>query len=281
MIDLQKDIKIKKTSGELQIFDSQKLCNSIKKAGTTTKVADSICEMVEQKIKPGVTSSNIFREALRHLVKEDLDIAVRYSLKRGINSLGPAGFLFEQYIEAIFRAHGYKTRRNVIMKGKGASHEIDVIAEKAGQTFLIEAKYRNEEGIKTHIDELMYAEARVRDINNYSSSKKINKIFLPWLVTNTRFTDTAIKYAKAYNLHLTGWSYPVKKSLQDLITEKKIYPVTVIPSMTKSALEEIAKRGLILAQDLLPYSVEDLALEFNINPYKAQVIFEEVQELVK
>jgi Holliday junction resolvase-like predicted endonuclease len=274
-------MEILKSNGNSEVFDPKKLCNSIKKAGAPSKVADSICEMVSQKVKPGITSSNIFRESLRHLVKEDLDIAVRYSLKRGINTLGPAGFLFEQYIEAILRAYGYKTRRNVMMKGKGVVHEVDVVAEKNEQTFLVEAKYRNEEGARTHIDEMMYAESRVRDINNLPQNKQKNKQYFPWLITNTKFTDTVIKYAKAYNLDVTGWSYPKGKSLEDLITDKKIYPVTVIPSITKEALEEIAKRGMILAQDLLPYSAEDLALEFNINPYKAKAIFKEVQELMK
>jgi len=274
-------MEIVKSDGVVEVFDPKKLCDSIKRAGAPAKVADSICQMVSQKVKPGATSSNIFRDSLRHLVKEDLDIAVKYSLKRGINSLGPAGFLFEQYVEAVLRAYGYKTRRNIMMKGKGVIHEIDVVAEKNNQTFLVEAKYRNEEGLRTHIDEVMYAESRVRDINNYDLNKKKNKQFIPWLITNTKFTETSVRYAKAYNLDLTGWTYPKGKSLEDLIIEKKIYPVTVIPSITKAALEEIAKRGMILAQDLLPYSVEDLALEFNINPYKAKAIFGEVQELMK
>ncbi len=274
-------MEIVKSDGVVEVFDPKKLCDSIKRAGAPAKVADSICQMVSQKVKPGATSSNIFRDSLRHLVKEDLDIAVKYSLKRGINSLGPAGFLFEQYVEAVLRAYGYKTRRNIMMKGKGVIHEIDVVAEKNNQTFLVEAKYRNEEGLRTHIDEVMYAESRVRDINSYDLNKKKNKQFIPWLRTNTKFTETSVRYAKAYNLDLTGWTYPKGKSLEDLIIEKKIYPVTVIPSITKAALEEIAKRGMFLAQDLLPYSVEDLALEFNINPYKAKAIFGEVQELMK
>ena len=274
-------MEIVKSDGVVEVFDPKKLCDSIKRAGAPAKVADSICQMVSQKVKPGATSSNIFRDSLRHLVKEDLDIAVKYSLKRGINSLGPAGFLFEQYVEAVLRAYGYKTRRNIMMKGKGVIHEIDVVAEKNNQTFLVEAKYRNEEGLRTHIDEVMYAESRVRDINNYDLNKKKNKQFIPWLITNTKFTETSVKYAKAYNLDLTGWTYPKGKSLEELIIDKKIYPVTVIPSITKAALEEIAKRGMILAQDLLPYSAEDLALEFNINPYKAKAIFGEVQELLK
>jgi len=274
-------MEIIKSDGEPEGFNEKKLCDSILNAGAPEAVAKSICHTVSRKIKPGITSSNIFRDALRQLVKEDLDIAVRYSLRRGINSLGPAGFLFEQYVEAVLRAHGYKTRRNIMMKGKGVIHEIDVVAEKGGKTFLIEAKYRNEEGLRTHINEVMYAEARVRDINNNEQNKKKNKQYIPWLVTNTKFTETAVKYAKVYNLDLTGWTYPKGKTLEDLIVEKKIYPVTVIPSMTKAALQEISKRGLILAQDLLPYSPQDLALEFNINPYKAKAISKETQELLK
>lgn len=274
-------MEIKKSGGGYQSFDPTKLCDSIKKAGAPGHVADNICEIVQQKIKPGASSSNIFREALRHLVKEDLDIAARYSLRRGINSLGPAGFLFEQYVEAVLRSHGFKTRRNVIMKGKCVTHEIDIVAEKGDKSYLVEAKYRNEEGIRTHIDQVMYAEAKVKDINNNSLNKKKKKHYLPWLITNTKFTDNSINYAKCYGLELTGWTYPKKNSLEDMVVKNKVYPVTVIPSITKPALEEVAKRGMILAQDLLPYSVEDLAIEFNINPYKARAIFNEVQALVK
>jgi Holliday junction resolvase-like predicted endonuclease len=274
-------MEIKKINGNIEAFSSDKLCASIKKAGATKGVADTVCQIVAQKIKPGTSSSNIFREALRHLVKEDLDIAVRYSLKRGINSLGPAGFFFEQFIEAVLRAHGYKTRRNIMMKGKGATHEVDVIAEKDNVTYLIEAKYRNEEGIRTHINEVMYAKARVEDVNNNEQNKKRNKQYTPWLITNTKFTDNSIRYSKAYNLALTGWTYPKGASLEDLVIAKKVYPVTVIPSITKQALEEFAKRGVILAQDLLPYSAEDLAIEFNINPYKAKAISKEVRGIMK
>ena len=78
----------------------------------------------------------IFRVALDYLVKEDLNLAANYGLRRAIGELGPAGFLFEQYVEIILQTYGYQTKRNVIMRGACVEHEVDVSAQKTARIIL-------------------------------------------------------------------------------------------------------------------------------------------------
>ena len=193
-------------------------------------------------------------------------------------------FLFEQYVEIILQAYGYQTKRNVMMRGACVEHEVDVSAKKDGAHYIVEAKYRNEPGIKTHIDVVMYGDARLADIARLEETagrEKDIQSHILWLFTNTKFTSKAITYAKCRNIRLTGWNYPANKSLENLILDKKIYPITVLPSIGRFSLEQFAKKGLLLAKDILPYSAQDLNREFGIPIKDAEKINAEAEKLVK
>jgi hypothetical protein len=269
---------IVKATGEIEKFNETKLCESIIAAGAPRDVADNVCQLVKKAVAPSVNTNHIYRKALSHLIKEDIDIAVRYSLKRGLARLGPAGFFFEQYIEALFQAHGYETKRNQIVQGSCVDHEIDVELLEKKRTILVEVKYRNEPGIRTHLDTVMYADARRMDIQDYQ--KKQGKLFDMWLVTNTEFTDKAIQYGECKNqMKLIGWNYPQKNGLEDLIIQKKVYPVTVLPHITNHVLEQFAKAEIILVSDLIPYNEEALIKKFGMTEKRAKGILKRVKEI--
>ncbi len=274
-------MEIIKTDGVKQEFSSAKLCLSIRKAGAPREIADSICKTVGEKINPNESTSVIFRKALKYLVREDMNVAARYSLRRGIEALGPSGFIFEQYFETVLQAYGFKTNRNVILKGKCVTHEIDVIASVGSKRFLVEAKYHNEQSLKTHVDVIMYADARLQDIvKNESASNQKKYEYAMWVVTNTKFTDASIQYAKCRGIRLTGWNYPRGESLEDVIADKKLYPVTVLPSLPKLLLPVLAKKNIILAQDLLTYSANDMVKEFSVTKELADQLVDEAQGII-
>ncbi|MEI6316653.1 MAG: restriction endonuclease [bacterium] len=275
-------MEVIKTTGEKEEFSSSKLCLSIRKAGAPRGVADSICQIVGKKVNPNDSTTAIFRKALKYLVREDMNVAARYSLRRGVEALGPAGFIFEQYFETVLQAYDFKTRRDVILKGKCVTHEIDVIASEGTKRFLVEAKYHNDANIKTHVDVIMYADARLIDIvKNESASNQKKYEYAMWVVTNTKFTDAAIQYAKCRGIRLTGWNYPRGASLEDVIADKKLYPVTVLPSLPKNMLPKLASKNIILAQDLITYSADDLVKTFSISRDVAEQLVREVQGIMQ
>lgn len=276
-------MEIIKSSGIREKFNKDKLCDSLEKAGAPLDLAKKVCDLTEKKIFSGEDTAKIFRTALGYLIKEDFNLAASYGLRRAISELGPAGFLFEQYVEIILQEYGYQTERNVIIKGACVEHEIDVSAKKDGAHYLIEAKYRNEPGIKTHIDVVMYGDARLADIARLEETmakEKDAQTHILWLFTNTKFTEKAIVYAKCRGIRLTGWNHPASKNLENLILGKKIYPVTILPSISRFSLENFAKKGLFLARDLLPYSAQDLNGEFGIPLKDAEKISAEAEKLL-
>ena len=274
-------MEILKTDGTTEHFSPSKLCLSLRKAGAPREMADSICKAVETKINPSDSTTTIFRHALPYLVREDLNVAARYSLRRGLEELGPAGFIFEQYLEIILQAYGFTTKRDIMIRGKCISHEIDVVAAVGSKRFLIEAKYHNDSSIKTHVDVIMYADARLVDIVKAESVAAQTEFQNSmWLVTNTKFTDQAIKYAQCRGIRLTGWNYPRGESLEDVISQKRLYPVTVLPSLPKLALPMMAQKNIVLAQDLLTYEASDLVREFGVDKDVAERLVDEVAGIV-
>lgn len=268
-------MEITKASGEKELFNKDKLCGSLRAAGAPDALVRETCEIVAEHLLPGATTTEIWRRALRYLVKKNITAAARYNLRHGLASLGPAGFLFEQFLETLLKTLGFETGRNQILRGKCVSHEIDVIASRDGTCFLIEAKYHNDFGTKVATDTVMYADARREDI------ARGGKPCSMWVITNTKFTGNAVEYAKCRGLKLTGWRYPRgDESLESLIVAHALYPITALPSVDRFAREQFAKANMMLAQDVAPYTGESLETHFGIPLKHGRKIAREAHALV-
>jgi Holliday junction resolvase-like predicted endonuclease len=274
-------MKVTKSTGELEKFSKTKLCKSLEDAGAPDDLITSACDTVAEDLHSGVHTSEIYRKAYSYLVKQNRAVAARYSIKQGIAALGPAGFLFEQYIELLLQAIGYKTRRNIHMRGACLSHEIDVLAKNDKEHVLVEAKYRNDMSIKTHVDVVMYAEARRQDITERAERSEGKSVeHKMWVITNTKFTSSAKKYAKCKGMYATGWSHPQGDSLENLVARHVLYPVTVLPSVDKSTREKLAEHDIMLVQDLASHKVTELTKQLSIPETRAKRIVGEAHELV-
>jgi Holliday junction resolvase-like predicted endonuclease len=273
-------MEVIKASGKKEAFDRDKFCKSLERSGASQAVIDRVCKTVESHIQQNTTTDTIHKKVAQELVKESVSAVARYSLKRGIMELGPAGFLFEQYIAALLAEYGYETKTNVVMQGACVSHEIDVMAEKDQKHFIIETKYRNKGGLKVDLQVPMYQQARLQDIVA-STSKRHSSRFAhrAWVITNTKFTKKAIQYATCMGIVLTGWGYPTKESLQRLIEKKRLYPITVLPSVHTNAREKIAAKNVMFTKELVNFSIRDLRFDFKLPAPTAKKIYQETQQL--
>ena len=258
-------IKIIKASGKEETYSRQKLCRSLKATGAPKTLVDRVCHIVEKEISHGTTTEEIFRTTAKYLKEENPILAAKYSLKQSIMELGPSGFLFEQYIGAILEEYGYKVKTNQMMKGEsGVFHEIDILASTKDTHYIIEAKYHNGRGVKTNVPIAMYAFARLLDIAG-QQKKKEKENHKAWLVTNTKFTRSTIRYSLHNDIKLTGWSYPKQDNLQRLIEAKSLYPVTILPSVNQYAREQFAKHNLYFAKDLINLTAKQFQKLFGIH----------------
>jgi hypothetical protein len=163
--------------------------------------------------------------------------------------LGPTGFPFEQFIAEIFRTKGFETQTDFIAKGECADHEIDIVAWNEEKLIMVEAKFHNDLGIKSDLKVVLYIKARWDDLMeatfNFGKERKLDE---GWLVTNTKFSESAIKYAKCRNMKLVGWNYPEQGNLQDLIEEAHLHPITCLNSSTPSDEKLLIEAGIVLCK---------------------------------
>lgn len=244
--------KVLKANGHLEPFDPLKLEMSLKKSKTDPKVISEIIEHISNEITEGTTTAQIYKHAFFLLHKTQKNAAKSYSLRHAVMSLGPAGFHFEKYIAEIFRSQGYTAETNQIVEGGCVQHEVDVVAWNEAKLIMTEAKFHNDQGQKTDLKVALYVKARFDDLldSTHFYGNKRRKVTDSWLVTNTKFTSTAIDYGMCKGLTMIGWNFPGKGNLQDMIEDGDLAPVTVLTSIHKGELSLLLENNLVLCKQI-------------------------------
>ncbi len=277
---MSKEILVKKKSGEIEPFDPGKVRHAVLRSGASPDVADKVVSEVKDKISSGVTTKEIYRLVFQLLKREDLRSASRLGLKSALLKLGPAGFPFETFFAGVLREHGYETKTRQILRGAAIKHEIDVVAEKDGKRYMIECKYHNVSSIRTRAQDVLYTFARFLDLNEGAEKGKCPHFHKPWLATNTKFSSEVIKYARYHKMPLTGWGYPRKNSLQELIESKLLYPVTILSSLNKFAKNRLHEADLMMVKDLVSRDQKELMEKTGISRKKMNAILAEADVIV-
>jgi hypothetical protein len=121
------------------------------------------------------------------------------------------------------------------------------------ELFLTEVKFHNELYLKSDTKVALYIKARFDDLKNmqFDLFDKKLKPKRMLLVTNTKFTENAIKYAECAGVDLISWDYPQKGNLHSLVYESDTYPITILESLSKNDKTFLISKGVITCDDLL------------------------------
>ena len=270
-----------KANGEKELFDYKKLESSLKKINTPDDlIAQVVAEISnDAKNKEIVTTHDIYRQVFSILRKKHKPVAVRYSLKKAVAMLGPTGFPFEKFVAEIFKAQGYETVTDQLIKGKCVEHEIDVVSLKKEEMIMVEAKFHTDFNLKSDLKIVLYVKARYDDIfgQEYAVGGTARKLTEGWIITNTKFSSTAIQYGQCQPLlKFVGWNYPYDNNLHDLIEKYELIPLTALTSITTSEKNLFLSRGIILSKSLLD---DDMMKGYSFDENKIKSIKDEVNGL--
>jgi hypothetical protein len=244
---------VTKLDGTTEEFDENKLKSSLFHAGATESVADDIVRHIERELTPGVTTSHIYKHAKQLLRKQtDHPVAARYSLRRAILELGPSGYPFERILGEVFRLQGYHVEVGQMLRGRCVEHEVDVVARGNGKLILGEAKFHNNQGFKTDVKVALYIHARFLDLQSadFGGMCPPSGTCESWLMTNTKFTDAAIRYGECVGITMIGWGYPKKGNVQDLIEQTGLHPISSLTTLSKKEKELLYVQGMVLCRNI-------------------------------
>ncbi len=245
-------ITIVKANGAHETFDPEKLRFSLLHAGASAEATEEVLKHLVPSLHQGMTTQEIYKHAFQLLEKMSKPVARSYSLRRAVMQLGPSGFPFEDFVAEVLRAKGFQclTRQSVL--GGCVGHEVDVVAYNDKKLIMVEAKFHNELGTKSDLKVALYVKARFDDLreNVFSYGGENRKVTDAWLVTNTKFSSTAIHYAECKNMTLIGWNYPAHASLQRMIEEEKVHPVTCLETLSDADKKVLLTSGVVLCSNI-------------------------------
>ncbi|WP_312760783.1 restriction endonuclease [Epilithonimonas sp.] len=273
-------MNIKNNAGETVEFEISKLENSLRNSGAGEQSLKRVLETILPKCFDGITTGELYRMAFEELKKISNSVAARYSLKKALLELGPAGFYFEQWIARVFQNIGYKTETGQLIKGHAVTHEADVIAKKDDKTYWVECKFRNAEDTKISVTTPMYVLSRIKDISNiqYNLFGTKTEFTDGWLITNTYFTKDSIAFSEYYGLRLLSWDYPKDKNIKSLVDQNALYPITCLTTLDGKQKQKLLEEKCVLAKEL--FNNQNLLNILELNEEKKSEVLKEARELM-
>lgn len=243
-----------KKSGEKEEYDEKKVIRSMNRVGVPEELQPEVLRHIEGQFKNNELPADIlFEQILQYLEPRDRKSSLRFNLRQAIFELGPSGFPFEQYLAQVFKEQGYKVETGLLMQGDCVKHEIDLLIEKDNNREIIEAKFHNHHVVKSDVQTALYTYARFLDV------KQKNNIDNVWLITNTKLTVDAMAYCQCKGIPAIAWNYPEKDNLQDFVENPKMYPITILTSLSEQEKRRLIEKNVVLCRDLLTKSDEELS----------------------
>jgi len=264
-----------KWDGRRELFDRKKVFRTLLRRGATANIAEKIVDKIMEHIYDGITTREILDLASEYLEEYKADIAFRRDLRTALGEVKP--FDFEEYVRILLRADGYEVEPNRVIQGFCVTHEIDGIAHRDGETVYLEVKNHRDAHTYTPFEVTLSAKAKWDDIqkgfDNGVNDTSFDRVLI---VCNTRLTEHAKRYAECIGLDHLGWNSPPGKGIDTLITEKHLYPVTMLPSLSEMEHDKLSEVGIITLNHL----VEKNLGETNIRRSKLNKLVDEAKRIL-
>jgi len=238
-------------SGKRQRFNPRKIYRTSTRAGASRELANQIVEEISSQVYDGIPTRKILDMVLDIMRRHEAQhVASRYSLKRAIMRMGPAGFTFETFLGEVFANYGYEIRLRQRFKGFCAEQEIDIVLKRRGKRSMVEVKYHNAPGIYTGLKEAMYTYSRFLDLREGHEAGLCERFDEAWLATNTRSSLEARRYASCKGIRLLGWKHPRGRGIERMIERKCLYPVTVLDPLDRGIFDALSRANIVMINDL-------------------------------
>jgi hypothetical protein len=273
-------VYVTKFDGTRQPFDRNKIVRTCLRMGATKDAAESIAEEIETRIYDGIETKKILQMIFRRLRKHKPVIKHQIDLRKALSLLNPAPD-FERFIQFLLSEHGYEVTSNQIIRGRCVEHEVDAIARKNGKTCIVEVKHHYKYHTPTSLDVSRISRAVFEDVTEgYKLGLNNLKIDYALIVSNTKLSEHAKRYADCRGIRHIGWSSPPNHDLQTMIEEKKLYPITFLKGLNAETRKRLASKGIILLRQLTGKSSKELRRQTKISKEKIESIIDKARTIL-
>lgn len=244
--------QVTKASGQTEPFDEEKLRRSLRHSGANESHINQVLQEMEGQWQEGISTKTIYKQAFKLLKRLHRPTAARYTLKQAMLDFGNSGFPFEDFVAEILKSQGFKVKTRQILQGACVQHEMDVVAEGVDDLHWVECKYHPMSGSVSNVKIPLYIHSRFRDLELHRSRSEVAdpRRVHAWIITNTRFSDDAMRYGRCAGLQLIGWNYPSGKSLREMVEQAGLHPLTCLTTLTRREKMQLLESGIVLSKTL-------------------------------
>jgi hypothetical protein len=268
---------VTKADATRQLFDREKVVKTCLRMGASRKIADEVVEKIEKRLYDGIPTSKILQMTFRLLRKYKPAIRHLLDLRKGL-SLMDSKPEFEKFVQILLAHNGFEVTPNRLVTGKCVEHEVDAITRKDGITYFVEAKHHMNYHTPTGLDESRIARAILEDVTEGFELGKSNlKIDRAMIVTNTRYSEHARRYGKCRNILQIGWSSPTNLSLQNMIEEKNLYPLSCLRGLKSETKTKLVNSGIVLMKQLFEEKPSTLSRKTGVQKETLKQIIEKAK----
>ena len=248
--------------------------------GATREIAEAIGEKIEMNVYNGIETRKILQMIFRQLTKYKPAIKHQIDLRKALSLMKPAPD-FERFIQILLSEHGYEVTPNRIIRGKCVEHEVDAIARKNGETYIVEVKHHFSYHTSTGLDVSRIARAVFEDVTEgFKLGLNNLKVDKAMIICNTKLSEHAKRYAKCRGIHHIGWSSPSDRDLQTMIEEKKLYPITYLKGLNTATRKKLASAGIVLLKQLTAKNPGELRRETGIHKETLKLIIKKARAIL-
>ena len=244
-------VLVTKADGSKQLFDEEKIVRTCLRMRASREDALQIVQKVEGRLYEGISTRKILQMIYSLMRKQKPAVKHLFDLKYAISLMEPKPE-FEAFIRILLVQSGFKVEPNTILRGLCGEHEADAIATRDGMTHFVEVKHHNSYHALTGLDESRIARAILEDVTEgYSHGLSSIKIDRAMIVTNTRYSEHAMKYGRCRDILQVGWSSPEFFGLREMVEKHKLYPLSCLRGISAKVRLRLVEAGVVVIKQLL------------------------------
>jgi hypothetical protein len=273
-------IWVTKADGTRQPFQREKVIRTCLRMQASTEAAEAIVGKIEGRLYNGIPTKKVLQMIFRYLKSYRPAVRQQIDLREAISMLRSKPD-FERFVQLLLREHGYEVTSNQIVLGRCVEHEIDAIASLGGETFLVEVKHHYSHHTYTGLDVFREARATFEDLTEgYGLGVNSINFTKALVVCNTKSSKQASQYAKCRGIKHIGWKAPPERGLEQLIEEKRLYPITFLKGLDKGTRTKLADNKVLLLKQLIEGKISRLGKKTGIQRKRLGELRENAKEIL-